>query len=139
MSSYDSFNNPNQKQSNPRIGPNAHDDLKTTLSKIEPGSPNAQMNSQSKYGVNRWDQNNHRHDRLGSKLDLKYSMQPNVGGDGNVDSSPRNSRELDKEQMDNLTQRNSVERDQFRYSRSPAKCVPNKAHLETKTDYGKYR
>lgn len=61
--------------SNSRIIPNAHDDLKTTLSKIEPGSPNIQ-NTPVKYGPPRWEQN-HRHDRLGSKLDLKYNITSN--------------------------------------------------------------
>lgn len=94
MSSYDSFNNQNVKPiSNSRIIPNAHDDLKTTLSKIEPGSPNIQ-NSPSKYGPPRWEQN-HRHDRLGSKLDLKYSITSST--DLTVDQSPRNSREMDKD------------------------------------------
>ncbi|XP_064213330.1 tight junction protein ZO-1 isoform X3 [Tribolium castaneum] len=123
LSSYDSFN----KQTNNRIGPNAHDDLKTTLSKIEPGSV---QNSPSKYNSgNRWDQNPHRHN---SKLDLKYGLPQN---DHN-DNSPRNSRELDKESrpMENMSPRGSVERDIYRYSRSPAK----KGHVETKTDYGKY-
>lgn len=141
LSSYDSFNNPNQKQANPRIGPNAHDDLKTTLSKIEPGSPGPQS-TPPKYSGNRWEQNNHRHDRLGSKLDLKYGMQGGNPGEGNVDSSPRNSREMEKDPMDGLGQRMSAERerqDQYRYGRSPGKGTPGKIHMETKTDYGKYR
>ncbi|XP_063904633.1 tight junction protein ZO-1 isoform X4 [Zophobas morio] len=124
LSSYDSFN----KQSNTRIGPNAHDDLKTTLSKIEPGSA---QNSPSKYSSGpRWDQNSHRHN---SKLDLKYGLPQT---DHN-DNSPRNSRELDKEPrpLENVSPRGSVERDIYRYTRSPAK---SKGHVETKTDYGKY-
>lgn len=126
LSSYDSFNNNNQQKQS-RIIPNAHDDLKTTLSKIEPGSPNVQNNPQR----NRWDQTpqQHRHERLGSKLDLKYVMPPSVES---LDQSPRNST------MEH-TDRSSVERDQqqqqYRYSRSPAKQT---RHVETKTDYGKY-
>jgi hypothetical protein len=124
LSSYDSFN----KQSNNRIGPNAHDDLKTTLSKIEPGSV---QNSPSKYNSGpRWEQNSHRHN---SKLDLKYGLPQN---DHN-ENSPRNSREMEKESrpVENMSPRGSVERDIYRYSRSPAK---SKGHVETKTDYGKY-
>lgn len=105
LSSYDSFNNPSTKHPNSRIIPNAHDDLKTTLSKIDP-NPNSVQNSPSKYGT-RWDQNSHRHDRLGSKLDLKYTMQPNNAMDHNMDPSPRNSREIEKDvgSMDQLHQR----------------------------------
>ncbi|XP_018564765.1 tight junction protein ZO-1 isoform X2 [Anoplophora glabripennis] len=132
LSSYDSFN----KQSNTRIGPNAHDDLKTTLSKIDPAVTNLQ-NSPSKYGSGpRWEQNVHRH---GSKLDLKYGLPPT--DQHSMDNSPRNSREMDKESspMDAVCPRGSVERDMYRYSRSPAKQhVPGKPHMETKTDYGKY-
>ncbi|KAJ8928951.1 hypothetical protein NQ314_018413, partial [Rhamnusium bicolor] len=126
----------NSKSSNTRIGPNAHDDLKTTLSKIDPTSTNVQ-NSPSKYSSGpRWDQNAHRH---GSKLDLKYGLPP---GDQLIDNSPRNSREIEKESspMDPMSPRGSVERDMYRYSRSPAKQnIPGKPHMETKTDYGKYR
>lgn len=107
LSSYDS----STKQS--RIIPNAHDDLKTTLSKIEP-------NVQTNQNRNRWEQPNnnaHRHERLGSKLDLKYVMPPSIE---TLDQSPRDS--LEREQQ------------YPRYSRSPAK----NRHLETKTDYGKY-
>ncbi|KAJ8915042.1 hypothetical protein NQ315_016017 [Exocentrus adspersus] len=129
LSSYDSFN----KQSSTRIGPNAHDDLKTTLSKIDPLTGNLQ-NSPSKYGSGpRWDQNVHRH---GSKIDLKYGLPP-VDQHG-MESSPRNSREVDKESspMDAMSPRGSVERDMYRYSRSPAKQhIPGKPHMETKTDY----
>lgn len=107
LSSYDSFN----KQSNTRIGPNAHDDLKTTLSKIDPASTNLQ-NSPSKYGSGaRWEQNIHRH---GSKLDLKYGLPP--AEQHGMDNSPRNSREMDKESspMDAVSPRGSVERDMYR-------------------------
>ncbi|KAI4456214.1 tight junction protein [Holotrichia oblita] len=142
LSSYDSFNNQNSKPlSNSRIIPNAHDDLKTTLSKIEPGSPNIQ-NSPSKYGPPRWEQN-HRHDRLGSKLDLKYNMP--TSNDMTADQSPRNSREIDKEvgnSMEQMHQR-MPERERldiYRYNRSPAKQnnIGKMPHMETKTDYGKY-
>ncbi|CAH0563619.1 unnamed protein product [Brassicogethes aeneus] len=129
LSSYDSFN---KQQSNPRIGQNAHDDLKTTLSKIDPVLGTNQS-SPSKYNSGqRWEQNSHRH---GSKMDLKYGLPP--GNDHNLEGSPRNSRELDKEgsPMDAMTPRGSVERDMYRYPRSPAKQgLPR----ETKTDYGKY-
>lgn len=129
LSSYDSYN----KQTPTRIGPNAHDDLKTTLSKIDPGSSVIQ-NSPSKY-PGRWDQGNSVH---GSKLDLKYGLPP---GDALLDNSPRNSRELDKESpMGSVSPRGSVERDMYRYSRSATKqVIPGKTHMETKTDYGKYR
>lgn len=65
-----------------------------------------------------------------------------MGSDGNVDSSPRNSREMEKEPGDGLAQRSSMERDrqdQYRYTRSPGKGQGGKMHMETKTDYGKYR
>lgn len=126
LSSYDSFNNNNNNQKpQSRIIPNAHDDLKTTLSKIEPGSPNVQSGGPSQ-PRNRWEQPNHRHERLGSKLDLKYVMPPSV--EATLDSSPRNSMER--------TDRSSAEREQqqYRYARSPGKG----RHVETKTDYGKY-
>ncbi|XP_019880421.1 tight junction protein ZO-1 isoform X2 [Aethina tumida] len=128
LSSYDSFN----KQQSNRIGPNAHDDLKTTLSKIETATISNQ-NSPSKYGSGqRWEQNSHRH---GSKMDLKYGLPS--GSEHTLDSSPRNSREMEKEgsPMDAATPRGSVERDMYRYPRSPAK---HGAPRETKTDYGKY-
>ncbi|XP_018322344.1 tight junction protein ZO-1 [Agrilus planipennis] len=137
LSSYDSFKNSNVP--NTRIIPNAHDDLKTTLSKIEqePTMPS----SPPKYG-SRWDQNHHRHDRLGSKLDLKYSVGPNCSNnDLNIDASPRNSRELDKDPSpsNTLSPRSSTERDRHDMYRSPSKQpVPNKIYMETKTDYGKY-
>lgn len=53
------------------------------------------------------------------------------------DNNPRNSRELEKESrpIENMSPRGSVERDIYRYTRSPAK---SKNHVETKTDYGKY-
>lgn len=147
LSSYDSFN----KQANPpRIGPNAHDDLKTTLSKIDPTT--SIQNSPSKYNP-RWDQNSHRH---GSKLDLKYGTN-----EQNMENSPRNSGELDKDcnQLESVSPRGSVERDMYRqimysslnskifnnnvirYARSPSKQnIPGKPqHVETKTDYSKYR
>ncbi|CAH1098494.1 unnamed protein product [Psylliodes chrysocephalus] len=129
LSSYDSYN----KQASTRIGPNAHDDLKTTLSKIDP-TGNIQ-NSPSKYNMGpRWDQNSHRH---GSKMDLKYGLP---AGEQLMDSSPRNSREMGKDSpMDPASPRGSVERDIYRYSKSPAKqSIPGKALIETKTDYGKY-
>ncbi|XP_060522742.1 tight junction protein ZO-1 isoform X2 [Cylas formicarius] len=136
LSSYDSYN----KQSSTRIGPNAHDDLKTTLSKIETTtSRNTHQGSPSRNP--RWNdqQNHHRHG--GSKLDLKYGMPL---GDPNMDGSPRNSRDLlDKDATipsEPVSPRGSVERDMYRYSRSPAKQnIPSKSHMETKTDYGKYR
>ncbi|CAH1186640.1 unnamed protein product [Phyllotreta striolata] len=129
LSSYDSYN----KQSAGRIGPNAHDDLKTTLSKIDP-SGNVQ-NSPSKYNARpRWDQNSHRH---GSKMDLKYGPP---AGEQHLDNSPRNSREMGKDSpMDPASPRGSVERDIYRYSKSPGKqTAPGKSIIETKTDYGKY-
>lgn len=102
MSSYDSF------KPNPGIGQNAHDDLKTTLSKIDTDSPN----TPSKYGP-RWEQN--RHERLGSKLDLKYALGTAANSHANdaVDQSPRNSREIEKESspMDHLNPRLTSERD----------------------------
>lgn len=67
---------------NSGLGPNAHDDLKTTLSKID--SDNVAVSS--KYNP-RWDQN--RHDRIGSKLDLKYTLGPN-GSNEVVDENSRN-------------------------------------------------
>lgn len=55
-------------------------------------------------------------------------MPPSVE---NLDQSPRNSMEP--------TDRNSIEREQYRYSRSPAKQQQQtNRHVETKTDYGKY-
>ncbi|XP_065163753.1 tight junction protein ZO-1 isoform X5 [Atheta coriaria] len=132
LSSYDSFNNPKH-----RIIPNAHDDLKTTLSKIDSGVPG----SPSKY--NRWEGSapNHRHDRLGSKLDLKYSQQ-NLNGDSGLSmgiDSPRNSREMDVGPLDQQISRTPERHDMYRYNRSPAKqSMPQKQHIETKTDYGKY-
>ncbi|XP_056639868.1 tight junction protein ZO-1-like isoform X1 [Diorhabda sublineata] len=126
LSSYDSYN----KQATTRIGPNAHDDLKTTLSKIDSNTsaiPNIQ-NSPSKYNTGpRW---------VGSKMDLKYGL-PTVE---QLDNSPRNSRELGKDSpMDPASPRGSVERDIYRYSKSPAKQnIPGKSLIETKTDYGKY-
>lgn len=62
------------------------------------------------------------------------------------DPSPRNSREiLDNDgNMDTVHQRtpdrDRVSSDKYRYPRSPAKQgTPLKQHIETKTDYGKYR
>lgn len=130
LSSYDSFNNNNNNaQKQTRIIPNAHDDLKTTLSKIEPTNNQQQQQQQSR---NRWDQqqtNQHRHERLGSKLDLKYVMPPSVE---NLDQTPRNSLEREQQQQ---------QQQQYRYSRSPAKqttATTPRHHVETKTDYGKY-
>ncbi|CAG9812618.1 unnamed protein product, partial [Phaedon cochleariae] len=113
LSSYDSFNK--QSAGPTRIGPNAHDDLKTTLSKIDPTTARPQ-NGVPKYG---W------------KAD-KY---------GHADSSPRHSRESDKEggQTEAVSPRGSVERDSRDMYRSPNKQhIPGKSHIETKTDYGKY-
>ncbi|XP_071051834.1 tight junction protein ZO-1 isoform X3 [Onthophagus taurus] len=148
LSSYDSFNNQNSKSLGSRIIPNAHDDLKTTLSKIEPSSnsPNIQ-NSPSKYAHQRsWgDQNHHRHDRLGSKLDLKYAVPPS--NNELMDQSPRHSRgDVEKEPpppgLEHVHQRLPPERNEmYRYARSPGKqqLTPSKQpHMETKTDYGKY-
>uniref|UniRef100_A0A6P7GE89 Tight junction protein ZO-1 n=1 Tax=Diabrotica virgifera virgifera TaxID=50390 RepID=A0A6P7GE89_DIAVI len=131
LSSYDSYN----KQATTRIGPNAHDDLKTTLSKIDTtGAIPTIQNSPSKYNMGpRWDQNSH---RLGSKMDLKYVLPPGE----HLDNSPRNSREMSKDSpMDPASPRGSVERDIYRYSKSPAKQnITGKTMVETKTDYGKY-
>lgn len=135
LSSYDSYNKQTNQQRS--IGPNAHDDLKTTLSKIDPQNIN---NSPSKYGQNTQPAttttttSHHRHG--GSKLDLKYGLPQN---DLQVDGSPRNSRELEKDNLDHMSPRGSVERDMYRYNRSPAKQNIPKNHIETKTDYGKYR
>ncbi|XP_066261904.1 tight junction protein ZO-1 isoform X1 [Euwallacea similis] len=137
LSSYDSYNK--QTSAPPRIGPNLHDDLKTTLSKIDP----AHQGSPSR--GSRWnDQQNH-HRLGGSKMDIKYGLPP---GDPISDSSPRHSREVlgaPREENglpgDGVSPRGSVERDMYRYSRSPAKQInniPGKSHIETKTDYGKY-
>ncbi|XP_050302350.1 uncharacterized protein LOC126740396 isoform X3 [Anthonomus grandis grandis] len=136
LSSYDSYN----KQPQTRIGPNLHDDLKTTLSKIDP----AHQNSPSR-GGNRWNHDQPNHHRLGgSKLDLKYNLPP---GDPINDNSPRHSREVlggSREENgaavgEGVSPRGSVERDIYRYARSPAKQnIPGKSHIETKTDYGKY-
>lgn len=107
LSSYDSYN----KQSGSRIIPNAHDDLKTTLSKIDPASTNL-SNTPSKYNMGpRWDQNN----RHGSKLDLKYAQHPS-DQNLNVEGSPRNSGEIDKEinPLEPVSPRGSVERDMYR-------------------------
>ncbi|KAK5641793.1 hypothetical protein RI129_010340 [Pyrocoelia pectoralis] len=131
LSSYDSYKQ--QLPGNSGIGPNAHDDLKTTLSKIDSDNPT----TPSKYPT-RWDQNNHRHERLGSKLDLKYTMGINNVND-HPDQSPRNSHEVDKESspLDHLSPRLLTERD--RQEISPAKQNSfTKAYVETKTDYGKY-
>ncbi|KAL3274536.1 hypothetical protein HHI36_015918 [Cryptolaemus montrouzieri] len=134
LSSYDSFN----KQSNTRIGPNAHDDLKTTLSKID-HNPTMIPNSPSKYNpppVQRWDQSPHRY---GSKMDLKYGL-PITGEQ--VENSPRSSREIDKDgsAMDIMNMRGAGEKDMYRYSRAVAKQpMSQRNHMETKTDYGKYR
>lgn len=77
-------------------------------------------------------------------MDLKYNLPP---GDPIVDVSPRNSREVlggSREENgglpgDRVSPRGSVERDMYRYSRSPAKQnIPGKTHIETKTDYSKY-
>ncbi|XP_074027652.1 zonula occludens-like protein polychaetoid isoform X3 [Leptinotarsa decemlineata] len=125
----------NSKSSNARIGPNAHDDLKTTLSKIDPAATNL-PNSPSKYNVGpRWEQNSHRH---GSKMDLKFGLP---SAEQHLDNSLRNSREMEKEgtPMDPTSPRDSVEREMYRYSRSSSKPnTPGKPHMETKTDYGKY-
>jgi hypothetical protein len=43
--------------------------------------------------------------------------------------------EKESRPVENMSPRGSVERDIYRYSRSPAK---SKGHVETKTDYGKY-
>lgn len=135
--------------SGPRLGPNAHDDLKTTLSKIDidDGATPPNTTPTSKYPPPRWDlsqpTNHHRHERLGSKLDLKYP----TGGSSNalnnessnnvVGESPRNSREIES---DNVVEQLSPRMLQERYSRSPGKQpTPNKPYIETKTDYGKYR
>ncbi|KAL1497924.1 hypothetical protein ABEB36_008804 [Hypothenemus hampei] len=137
LSSYDSYNK--QPPTTPRIGPNLHDDLKTSLSKIDTshqGSPSRGP---------RWnDQQNH-HRLVSSKMDLKYGLPP---GDPINDNSPRHSREVlgvSREENggvlnDGVSPRGSVERDMYRYTRSPAKQnIPSKAHhIETKTDYGKY-
>ncbi|XP_031353908.1 tight junction protein ZO-1-like isoform X5 [Photinus pyralis] len=133
LSSYDSYKQ--QLPGNSGIGPNAHDDLKTTLSKIDSDNPT----TPSKYPA-RWDQNNHRHDRLGSKLDLKYAMGVNNVND-HPDQSPRNSHEVDKESspLDHLNPRMLSERDRQEMYRSPAKQNSfTKTYVETKTDYGKY-
>ncbi|KAK9883620.1 hypothetical protein WA026_001793 [Henosepilachna vigintioctopunctata] len=134
LSSYDSFN----KQSNSRIGPNAHDDLKTTLSKID-HNPTI-TNSPSKYNPPpgpRWDQSPHRY---GSKMDLKYGLP--LSNEPGTDNSQRNSREIDKDgsSMDILNMRSSTEKDMYRYSRAVAKQpMSPRNHMETKTDYSKYR
>ncbi|XP_030745371.1 tight junction protein ZO-1 isoform X2 [Sitophilus oryzae] len=123
LSSYDSYNKQNQAAQQ-RIGPNLHDDLKTTLSKIDP--VNQSSPSRGPY-----------HHKLGgSKMDLKYGLPP---GDP-IEESPRNSREENGGMLsDGVSPRGSVERDMYRYSRSPAKQnIPSKSHMETKTDYGKY-
>lgn len=78
-------------------------------------------------------------------------MQPNSNSDLNMDpSSPRNSREIiDKDVVGNMgnmeppIHQRTPDRDRqdmYRYTRSPAKQgMPTKQHIETKTDYGKYR
>lgn len=152
LSSYDSYN----KQTSTRIIPNAHDDLKTTLSKIDSTST-SMPNTPAKYNMGpRWDQNN----RLGSKLDLKYVQHPS-DQNLNMEGSSRNSGELEKDlnPLEAVSPRGSVERDMYRsviiinflinnqnvyensrYARSPSKQnMPAKQHMETKTDYGKYR
>ncbi|KAH1016905.1 hypothetical protein HUJ04_008059 [Dendroctonus ponderosae] len=135
LSSYDSYNK--QPPTTPRIGPNLHDDLKTTLSKIDPSHQSSPSRAP------RWtDQQNH-HRLGGSKMDLKYGLPP---GDPINDNSPRHSREViggSREEnggpSEGVSPRGSVERDMYRYSRSPAKQnIPSKTHVETKTDYGKY-
>lgn len=91
--------------------------MKTTLSKIDPVVSNIQ-NSPSKYGQ-KWDNNNtHRHDRLGSRLDMKYSMQLVSGSDPNVDPSPRNSREIVEKDLEGVHQRTpdrDRSQDMYRY------------------------
>ncbi|XP_076275264.1 zonula occludens-like protein polychaetoid isoform X2 [Rhynchophorus ferrugineus] len=122
LSSYDSYNKQNQGTS--RIGPNLHDDLKTTLSKIDPGHQGSPSRG------------TYHHKLGGSKMDLKYGLPP---GDP-IEESPRNSRDENGGMLsDGVSPRGSVERDIYRYSRSPAKQnIPSKSHMETKTDYGKY-
>nr|CAI5852690.1 unnamed protein product [Callosobruchus analis] len=122
LSSYDSFN----KQ--PRtIGPNAHDDLKTTLSKIDPNL----QNSPSKYPPGtRWDGRRKQEGKYGTTGMAEQFME----------NSPRSSQEIEKDgSLECITPRGSVERDIYKYSRSPGKqSIPTKTHIETKTDYGKY-
>ncbi|XP_044758711.1 tight junction protein ZO-1 isoform X3 [Coccinella septempunctata] len=134
LSSYDSFNKP----TNTRIGPNAHDDLKTTLSKIDhtpvPQSNSAKFTSPS---GQRWDQSPHRY---GSKMDLKYGLP--LANDQGLDNSPRTSREMDKDgnPVDMMNLRSPTEKDMYRYSRAIAKQpLSPRSHMETKTDYGRYR
>ncbi|XP_045478453.1 tight junction protein ZO-1 isoform X4 [Harmonia axyridis] len=135
LSSYDSFNKP----TNTRIGPNAHDDLKTTLSKID-HPPGTVPNSTSKYNSpsgQRWDQSPHRY---GSKMDLKYGLP--IVNDQGLDNSPRTSREMDKDgnPIDMMNLRGANEKDMYRYSRAIAKQpLSPRSHMETKTDYGRYR
>ncbi|KAK4874165.1 hypothetical protein RN001_013525 [Aquatica leii] len=134
LSSYDSFKQ--QHAGNSGIGPNAHDDLKTTLSKIDSDNPT----TPSKYPP-RWDQNNYRHDRLGSKLDLKYAMGLNSTNNERADQSPHNSHEMEKEPnaLEHLNPRMLSERERQEMYRSPGKQNSlSKSYVETKTDYGKY-
>lgn len=97
MSSYDSFNNPNsalnkQSLTTQRLGPNAHDDLKSSIPKID-----TPEQSPSKYQGGRWDQPaGLRHDHVN-----RHGMSSNSINEGrmselNPDMSPRNSRDVDK-------------------------------------------
>lgn len=119
LSSYDSFNKQTATTNN-RIGPNAHDDLKTTLSKIEPT-----QNSPSKYQQ----QHHHQHQNTPPRWEHRKYGPPDL----NSENSPRSSM-IDPRLLENRG--GSAERDVYRYSRSPAKTKGG--HVETKTDYGKY-
>ncbi|KAF5291383.1 hypothetical protein FQR65_LT01693 [Abscondita terminalis] len=135
ISSYDSFKQ--QHAGNSGIGPNAHDDLKTTLSKIDSDNPT----TPSKY-LNRWDQNNYKHDRINSKLDLKYPLGLSATNNERADQTSHNSQEIDKEHiaLDHLiNSRMLSERErQEMYRSSNKQGSLSKSYVETKTDYGKY-
>lgn len=122
MSSYDSFNNPNLNKHNlpQRLGPNAHDDLKSSIPKTDTPEQSPSR------GPPRWEPPpNHRHEHRHPQ-----------GAEHPPDFSPRNSQEMDRPDMMLLDPGRN--HDKYHYLRSPTKATPPK-HLETKTDYGKYR
>lgn len=95
LSSYDSFNNPNSALKQ-RLGPNAHDDLKSSIPKID--AP--EQMSPSKYQGSRWEQPpglRHNHEHIS-----RHAMNSNHINEGRLvehnpeNMSPRHSREVDK-------------------------------------------
>ncbi|XP_044740430.1 tight junction protein ZO-1 isoform X5 [Chrysoperla carnea] len=110
MSSYDSYHHQqSHKQSNMRLGPNAHDDLKSSIP----------------------DMKHDKHHSSGNNGSSRYSSsQENQ-------HSPRSSLEMQSEHKMRSSE-NIRHHDMYRYNKMPGKQMPNRIHFETKTDYGKY-